>query len=337
MFINGIPKTGLNIMKSRERFEKTMEYGTIDRVPYFEEGIREDVIKAWRKQGLEADVNLNELFPTDIREEIILDLDPHPKPKYWLSPGNELERLIKNLNPDDRSRFPEDWGNRIKQWRNRDHVLMLRVHRGLFQSLGIDDWQRFEEVMFLFSDQPDFVREYMQIYCDFITKLVSRALQDVEVDAAVFSEPIGGNHGSLISATMYEEFALRNYMPIIKVLKERGVRWFIVRTYANAKVLIPVMLEYGINCLWACEVNIESMDYRDLRSDFGRDLRLIGGIDLDALRHEKADIKREVEKIVPTLVADGGYIPLADGRVREDVPFENYSYYRKLISQITQV
>ena len=191
--------------------------------------------------------------------------------------------------------------------------------------------------MYYFADQPDFIREYMQIYGEFIAELIARALQDVEVDAAIFSEPIGGNHGSLISPAMYEEFALTNYMPIMKILKEKGVRWIIVRTYANAKVLIPIMMEYSFNCLWACEVNIESMDYRDLRRDFGRDLRLIGGIDLDALRGEKSEIKNEVEKIVPPLVADGGYIPLADGRVREDMPFENYIYYRKLISQFIEI
>jgi len=324
-------------MNSRERFEKTMEYGAIDRVPYFEEGIREEVLKVWRKQGFGADENISELFPTDIREEIRLDLDPHPQPNYWLSSEEELERLRKNLNPNDGSRFPDDWEKRIKKWRNRDHVLMLRVHRGLFQSLGIEDWKRFEEVMYYFADQPDFIREYMQIYGEFIAELIARALQDVEVDAAIFSEPIGGNHGSLISPAMYEEFALTNYMPIMKILKEKGVRWIIVRTYANAKVLIPIMMEYSFNCLWACEVNIESMDYRDLRRDFGRDLRLIGGIDLDALRGEKSEIKNEVEKIVPPLVADGGYIPLADGRVREDMPFENYRYYRKLISQFIEI
>jgi hypothetical protein len=32
----------------------------------------------------------------------------------------------------------------------------------------------------------------------------------------------------------------------------------------------------------------------------------------------------------------GGYIPLADGRVREDVPFENYVYYRQLLERVTK-
>jgi hypothetical protein len=78
------------------------------------------------------------------------------------------------------------------------------------------------------------------------------------------------------------------------------------------------------------------MDYRSLRQEFGRDLRLIGGIDLDALRVDKAAIRREIEEKVPPLIEDGGYIPLADGRVRADVPFENYAYYRRLLAEVTQ-
>ena len=41
-----------------------------------------------------------------------------------------------------------------------------------------------------------------------------------------------------------------------------------------------------------------------------------------------------VNKILGEL-AEGGYIPLADGRVRVNVPFENYAYYRRLIEELT--
>ncbi|MGD9081067.1 MAG: hypothetical protein PVG96_17105, partial [Desulfobacterales bacterium] len=95
------------------------------------------------------------------------------------------------------------------------------------------------------------------------------------------------------------------------------------------------ILKWGFNCLWACEVNIDVMDYRSLRKEFGRDLRLIGGIDLDALRKDKAAIRQEIEEKVPPLIAEGGFIPLADGRVRADVPFENYVYYRQLLEKVT--
>ena len=75
---------------------------------------------------------------------------------------------------------------------------------------------------------------------------------------------------------------------------------------------------------------------RDLRREFGRDLRLIGGIDLDVLRLDKEAIKREVHEKLPPLLAQGGFVPLADGRVRADVPLENYIYYRRLFEKVTQ-
>ena len=65
-------------------------------------------------------------------------------------------------------------------------------------------------------------------------------------------------------------------------------------------------------------------------------MRLIGGIDLDVLREGKEAIRREIEEKVPPLLEQGGYVPLADGRVRADIPFENYVYYRELLEKVTQ-
>ena len=135
---------------------------------------------------------------------------------------------------------------------------------------------------------------------------------------------------------MYAELVLPSYQPVLDVLRRRGVEVVILRTYANARVLMPVLLENSFDCLWACETNAEAMDYRSLRREFGRGLRLIGGIDLDVLRDGKEAIRREVEEKVPPLLREGGYIPLADGRVREDVPLENYLYYRQLLQEITR-
>ncbi|SPF50239.1 hypothetical protein SBDP1_850100 [Syntrophobacter sp. SbD1] len=182
---------------------------------------------------------------------------------------------------------------------------------------------------------PQLVRESMSIQGEFAAKLTERLLRMVDVDAVVFSEPIGGNDKPLISPGMYEELVLKSYEPVLAVIRQYGVETIIFRTYANARILIPSILKWGFNCLWACEVNIEAMDYRDIRKEFGRDLRLIGGIDLDALRRGKEAIKREIEQKVPPLLADGGYVPLADGRIRADVTFENYAYYRRLLETVT--
>jgi hypothetical protein len=320
-----------NEMSSRERFRETMAYGTTDRVPYFEEGIREEVIKVWRNQELSGHADLSGLFPCDYRERMEVNLDPRPDLERWPTTIAELDTFQRHLDHQDKQRLPEQWSGRVREWQHRDHVLMLYVHRGFFKTMGVRSWRRFLEVMDLLIDNPETVRRMMAMQGHFSAKLTERVLSEVSIDAAVFSEPIGGNDQPLISPQMYEEIVLKSYEPVLKVLNRHGVETIILQTYANARMLIPSFLRGGFNCLWVCEVNIDAMDYRSIRREFGRDLRLIGGIDLDCLRNDKAAIQREIETKVPPLIEDGGYIPLADGRVREDVPFENYAYYRQLL------
>jgi len=321
-------------MTSRQRFRETMRFGKPDRTPYFEEGIRDDVLKSWRRQGLSRDTNLSDLFPTDSFDEIVLNIDPLPDLKKYPASTTELEILKDCLDPDDPARLPKKWKKKVRQWQQDERVLFLRVHRGFFLSMGVYDWERFFDVMTLLVENPDFVLEMMQIQGEFAANFFDKVLEDIEIDAAIFSEPIGGNEGPLISPSMYEEFVLKSYKPLINVLTKHGIETIIFRTYANARLLISRILKYGFNCLWACETNTDTMDYRNIRREFGRDLRLIGGIDLDALRYDKETIRREIEDKVPQLISDGGYIPLADGRVRKDINYENYSYYRRLLEKI---
>jgi hypothetical protein len=323
-------------MNSRERFLATMHYGQPDRVPYFEEGIRKEVLKVWRMQGLASDADLSGMFLSDKREEIDLDVTPHPWPRKLPVTPAERKAYTRSLDPSERSRLPGNWKKKLPAWKQREHVLMLQVHIGFFETMGVEGWQRLHELIVLIHKDPDSVREMMRINGEFVAALTARALQDVEIDAAVFSEPIGDNHGPLISPEMYADLVLSSYRSILDVLHRHGVDVIILRTYANARLLIPVLLEHGIDCLWACEVNTEAMDYRSLRQEFGRSLRLIGGIDLDVLRTGKEAICREIEEKVPPLLEQGGYIPLADGRVRKEIPFENYVYYRQLLEKVTQ-
>jgi hypothetical protein len=322
-------------MNSQERFNKIMKHEAVDRVPYFEEGIRDEVIEVWKKQGLSDNIKISTLFETDRREEIFPDMEPRPVLKKWPVTLQDLKDFKKYLNPSDPERMPENWHKRINEDKNRDHVVMLRVHRGFFLSMGVGDWSRFMEVIFKLKKDPDFVHQALEIQAEFCAALTKKILNEIDVDAAVFSEPIGGNDHPLMSPTMYEEFVLNSYVPVMNVLKHHGVDTIIFRTFGNSRILIPKILQCGFNCLWACEVNIEAMDYRKLRKEFGNDLRLIGGIDLDTLRKDKESIKKEIENKVPPLLDQGGYIPLADGRIREDVPFENYVYYRQLLQKVT--
>ena len=127
-------------MSSRERFKETMAYGAPDRVPYFEEGIRKDVLKAWWTQGLARDIDLAALFPSDQRERMQVDLEPRPKFVSKFDKITDLRKFGRRLNPADNKRLPKRWPRRVRQWQSREHVLMLYVHRGFFLTMGVGDW-----------------------------------------------------------------------------------------------------------------------------------------------------------------------------------------------------
>ena len=323
-------------MKYRRRFHETLAFGRPDRVPYFQEGIRPEVLEAWQNEGMDPAREPDWVFQADPRVELQPELDPRPALDRLPENRDDLDDLARRLDPRDPARFPQDWQGRVDRLRNEDTVRMLRIHRGLFLTFGVRDWKRFYEVVLMLAEDAGIARDAMRVQGEFCARLADVILRHVEVDAAVFSEPIGGNDGPLLSPRLYADIALRSYQPILDVLRRHGVHTLIFRTYANARLLIPAILEHGFNTLWACEVQAAAMDYADLRREFGRDLRLIGGIDLDALRRGRDAIDRELNRKLPPLLEQGGFIPLADGRVREDVPYPNYRYYRQRLRVLTE-
>jgi len=76
-----------------------------------------------------------------------------------------------------------------------------------------------------------------------------------------------------------------------------------------------VAVRNASRCTDACQV----------RQLVGSNLTIIGGIDSDILRQDTRAIQQAVAAVQP-FVEEGHFIPLADGRVREDVPYPNYVF-----------
>src|SRR5512135_1480561 len=226
-------------MNSRERFLAILSGLRPDRPLLFPEGIRDEVLLSWRAQGLPDGANLDQLFLYDPFEQLDPDVYPNPAIYDWSDPRRLLSILRQRLDPEDPRRLPEDWSRLVKGWRDRSYPLFLRIHQGLFLSLGIEDWRSFAPAMLRLVDQPDFVRDILAIQADFAARLAEKVLRQVDLDGVIFSEPIAGNHGALISAEMYRAFALQSYTPLFDILRDYQVPAIIWRSYANPANLLP--------------------------------------------------------------------------------------------------
>lgn len=296
-------------MTIRERFTETLRFGAPDRVPLFDEGFRDEVFDRWREQGMPGDREVTDLFDFDRRERLPVNIEPIPRLDTFVHTPAGLDELRRRLDPLDPARLPDDWPARLDAWRTRTHVVDFYVSRGFFLSTGARDWASFEGLVYQMSDAPDLVKGAMDATAHAVARLVDRVLDDVDIDFAVFSEPIGGTEGPLLSPRQYREFALATYRPLIDLLRRRGVEILCFTTYSNTRDLLPAVVDAGFNCLWACETGTRKMDYIAVRREFGRDLRLIGGIDLDVLLLGPDAIRREMERVVPPLLEQGGVYP----------------------------
>ncbi|MBQ1961673.1 MAG: hypothetical protein II357_01110, partial [Clostridia bacterium] len=66
------------------------------------------------------------------------------------------------------------------------------------------------------------------------------------------------------------------------------------------------------------------------------DILISGGIDKRILATGKDAIDREIDRIMPFMKEQGGYIPTCDHGVPEEVEFENYLHFRKRLLEFAE-
>jgi len=105
-------------------------------------------------------------------------------------------------------------------------------------------------------------------------------------------------------------------------------------TGGDLSLLLPSLLDAGINGLWISNITSEEMEYSTLRREFGKDVALIGGIDATALNRGGEAVRHTVETTVPPLLDSGRYIQCLSDRPRENTPFAMYCLYREVLAGI---
>ena len=323
-------------MNERERFTKTMRFERPDRAPRFEQYIRDDTIKRWRKEGLPRDVDIEEYFNLDHREVLPLKLALRELPRLEtpIESENDLNRLRKYLEKALKGAYPRDWTKLVEKYKKRDYPVGVAAwESGILQFLGVIGWSSLERACLMLYDKPDLADSIIELFADFLVRGVERALEDVEIDFAYFTEPIAGGYGPVISPEMFRKLAIPRYKKVIAPLKERGVD-IIMRSFGNIDLLLPDMVEAGITGLWMTDMVPSNMDYMAIRKKYGQKLALIGGIDSAVLTRDEQAIEEEIYSKAPPLLESGGYIPTIDNRPRAHIPFKNFVFYRKLLEKV---
>ena len=235
----------------------------------------------------------------------------------------------ERLRPTLEDRLPKNWLELVEGFRNRSYPLCIGGYPvGFYGAARLLLGQ--ERVLTTFYDEPDLIRDIMSYLADFHIALFDQVLDQVDADEFFIWEDMCFKNGPLISPAMFREFMLPNYRKLTACLRDHGVGVIMVDTDGDARKLIPLFMEGGVNMLLPCEVNA-GMDVVELRESFP-ELRLLGGIDKTKIADGPGAIDEELGRKIPFMLERGGYIPTVDHQVPLDVSWENFKYYRERLN-----
>jgi len=249
---------------------------------------------------------------------------------FFVKKPEDFLEMKRHYNPYHPLRYPSNWEELKQQYKNRDYPLYLYPNcafGGLYWNLR--DWMGTEGVSYAFFERPKLIHEMLDFMVEFFIKATEKALTEVEVDACIINEDFAYNAGPLISPKIYKEFFFPRHKAICDHLHSHGVKIIELDSDGNTEVLIPFLIEAGINCHWPLE-SAANMDPVKIRKQYGKSLALCGGIDKRALFREKEEIERELQKKLIPMLETGGYIPTLDHCFSPEIPLENAMYYFRL-------
>ena len=352
-------------MTDRERFNRQMHYQAIDRCFNMEFGYWEENFSQWdifTKNNItnnwEADLFFN--FDRIASAGGTLWLNPGFENKVISEPADtrvlmNSDGLLAEVPRDGHDTIPHyikssvatpaDW-ERVKAERMRrddpvrkiDVEAVKRAHPpsrdyplGIWcgSMIGkIRDMLTFEGLAYATYDYPDMVEDMVETCCLLVEDSLDQVLPHVDFDFAASWEDICFKNGPIVSVDFFKNVITPRYKRIHAKLIKHGIDIWYTDCDGDVRPILPHLLEGGINCLFPFEVN-GCAHPAEILKQYGRELRIMGGVDKLELGKGPKAIKAYLETLVP-LVERGGYIPFCDHRCPPNVTPSDYLYYLDL-------
>jgi uroporphyrinogen decarboxylase len=174
----------------------------------------------------------------------------------------------------------------------------------------------------------DVVLEYKVQYWDFIIDwLLENNLQN-RVSVVSECDDLGTQTSTLLDPDFLRKTVIKRFGQLWGHIKKRlpGVKIF-MHTCGSVRVLLPDLIEAGLDIYNPVQFTAENMDLKGLKKDFGKDLVFWGGgVNTQAtLKDGTPDqVKDEVKRILDIMAPGGGFVFATVHNIQEDVPPENF-------------
>lgn len=352
-------------MTDRERFNRQMHYQPVDRCFNMEFGYWEENFHQWdvfTENGITNNEEADVFFNFDRFRGTSGLIWMHPSFEEKVISETATTRVLRNgdgllaeVPKDGHDTIPhyikasivtpEDW-RREKEERFRlddparkvDVEALRKSHPpDRDYPLGVDcgsmigkirDMLTLEGVAYAIYDYPEMIEDMVETACLLVEQWLDQVLGKLDFDFASGWEDIAFKNGPIVSVDFFKNVITPRYKRIGRRLRDAGIDLWYTDCDGDVRPLLPFFLEGGINCLFPYEVN-SCTHPRELLDEYGKDLRIMGGVDKIQLGKGRQAIKAYMETLAP-LVERGGYIPFCDHRCPPNVKPADYLYYLDL-------
>jgi len=362
----------LSCLTEKERYFRTMRYEDVDRRPLHLVGFWHDTVARWHTEGLPGDITEEKiheylgveskklrminvtgesgLYPAfekkilkedgdfvdsiDAYGRTIREFKNHTSMPEWIDfpvkTSNDLRHILDNHFDVSgmEARFSQKWEQKISEALNSDAVILLNGggYYWMLRSIaGV------ENASYLLYDAPELVEELFERYYTVVAEGFKRVCPQIKVDVIGFGEDLAYNSGLLLSLDMFRKMILPRYARAMSLARENEIEFTWYDSDGDLRQLLDDLISTGINGIAPTEVAANMVPV-ELRKQFGRDLRIIGGIDKREIAKDKETIDAEISRN-QELIDEGGFIPAIDHSVSSDISWDNYQYYIEKIQK----
>lgn len=339
-------------MTSKERFMRIYQHQEADRIPIIDSPW-DGTIARWKKEGMPENTNWTSFFDVDKTATISVDVSPQYQEKVlektkeysivttpWgvtLKRFNEMDSTPEFL--DFSINTPEMWQQakqRMFSGENRIPWDYLKenydrwVQDGYFLSAGF--WFGFdvthswmvgtETLLIALLEEPDWVMDMFDAYLNNCTRLFDKVWEaGYHFDQITWPDDMGYKGTSFFSA--------ETYRTLVKPFHKRACEWAHskgiyahMHSCGNINALLPDILDAGVDAINPLEVKA-GMDPLELKRLYGDRVVLHGGINA-VLWNQPEAIMAEMERLIPTLKENGGYVFSSDHSIPNNVSLQDF-------------
>jgi uroporphyrinogen decarboxylase len=195
---------------------------------------------------------------------------------------------------------------------------------GVIPRLFVAVWMLmgYEQFSWALFDQPSLVEAVFGKVGEIQFRICCRLLHEVRVDALWVGDDIACGHGLMASPSIFKSLLFPWYKEIGNICKKANAP-LIYHTDGNVFQVMGELIDCGINALHPVEPS--AMDAVVLKREFGRDICILGNIELDTLsRGSSQDVEKLTLASLEKLWDHGGYCPGSSNSITNYVPLKNY-------------